>query len=252
MVKNIVFAAEIIAALFFFIPMLSGIINPGNMAGLIFIILLFAATLKSHLLFTFISEVWSRSFGKPLIICASTIILVIIVYILSITVLIVSASVGKPDNPQAVIVLGCKVIDDRPSKMLRRRLDAAVDYLNENNDVMCIVSGGKGDDEKYSEAFVMKKYLVEKGISADRIISEDKSVNTSENIKNSLELSGISSGEIVLITDGFHQYRSGYIAKRYGVRASAVNAKTSLNGLLLTPTYYVRELMAISKELLVH
>ena len=98
----------------------------------------------------------------------------------------------------------------------------------------------------------MKKYLVEKGISADRIISEDKSVNTSENIKNSLELSGISSGEIVLITDGFHQYRSGYIAKRYGVRASAVNAKTSLNGLLLTPTYYVRELMAISKELLVH
>lgn len=39
-------------------------------------------------------------------------------------------------------------------------------------------------DEEVSEAFAMKEYLTNKGISEDRIIMEDKSTNTLENIKN--------------------------------------------------------------------
>lgn len=39
-------------------------------------------------------------------------------------------------------------------------------FLSENEDVICIVSGGKGDDEKISEAQAMKNYLVENGIDA--------------------------------------------------------------------------------------
>lgn len=47
-----------------------------------------------------------------------------------------------------------------------------------------VVSGGQGMDEEVSEAFAMKEYLTNKGISEDRIIMEDKSTNTLENIKN--------------------------------------------------------------------
>ena len=47
--------------------------------------------------------------------------------------------------------------------MLRRRLDAAITAMNDNPDTLCIVSGGKGDDEKISEALAMKNYLLEKG-----------------------------------------------------------------------------------------
>ncbi len=103
----------------------------------------------------------------------------------------------------------------------------AVIYLNENEDVVCIVSGGKGEDEKISEAQAMKEYLVDKGIDEGRILTEDKSVNTLENIKNSVALlGGNGSGEIAIITDGFHQYRAGYIAESFGYDAAAINAQT--------------------------
>ena len=38
--------------------------------------------------------------------------------------------------------------------------------------------GGQGEDEQYSESYVMAKYLVENGIPQERIIQESKSSNT--------------------------------------------------------------------------
>jgi uncharacterized SAM-binding protein YcdF (DUF218 family) len=161
----------------------------------------------------------------------------------------IKAQTDKPENPDAVIVLGCKVNGNTPSRMLKRRLDSAVIYLNENEDVVCIVSGGKGEDEKISEAQAMKEYLVDKGIDEGRILTEDKSVNTLENIKNSVALlGGNGSGEIAIITDGFHQYRAGYIAESFGYDAAAINAQTDFFNAVLMPTYYIREWMAITNE----
>lgn len=107
----------------------------------------------------------------------------IVIYAVVLTFFMIKAQTDKPENPDAVIVLGCKVNGNTPSRMLKRRLDSAVIYLNENEDVVCIVSGGKGEDEKISEAQAMKEYLVDKGIDEGRILTEDKSVNTLENIK---------------------------------------------------------------------
>ena len=98
----------------------------------------------------------------------------------------------------------------------------------------------------------MKNYLVENGIEPDRIIMEDKSVNTYENLENScriLEEMGIGKN-IAIVTDGFHQYRAGFIAKKLGYEPSAINAVTDFYNLTLTPTYYVREWMAVTNEYL--
>lgn len=249
-VKNILIIIEIIIAVLFIIPVFSGILNPGNIAGILVSALLLLITVFHKSFFRFVSGLWSHTGGKILLVFAGTVIAAALVYVTVLTAFMIAVKSDKPENPDAVIVLGCKVNGEKPSKMLRRRLDSAVDYLNENEDVICIVSGGKGSDEKISEAQAMKIYLTEHGISSDRIVTEDKSVNTYENLKNSTDILGKDSGEIAVVTDGFHQYRAGYIAGQLGYDASAINAKTDITSLSLDPTYYVREWMAITNEYL--
>lgn len=135
--------------------------------------------------------------------------------------LMIKASITTvPDDCKnyTIVVLGCKTIDDEPSWMLKDRLDKAYKELLKNPDVMCVVTGGQGEDEKYSEAYVMKKYLTEKGISADRIIIEDSSTSTEENLlytKATIELNGLSHN-VVIVTDRFHELRARIWAEKAG------------------------------------
>lgn len=117
-----------------------------------------------------------------------------------------------------VVVLGCKAHGSQPSWMLEDRLNKAYRVLSDNPRVMCVVTGGQGDDEQYSEAYVMKKYLTDKGISADRIITEDASQSTEENLlytKAVIELNGLSKN-IVIVTDRFHELRARQWAEKSG------------------------------------
>ncbi len=61
---------------------------------------------------------------------------------------------------------------------LTARLDRAVEYLEENPTVNCVVTGGMGDKDTPSEAEVMYDYLVQKGISPERIEKDASSRNT--------------------------------------------------------------------------
>ena len=87
-----------------------------------------------------------------------------------------------------VIVLGCGLNKDgTPTPLLRGRVDKALDFYHKQKnssgkDLVFITSGGQGDDEVISESESMKRYLMEKGIAEDKIIKEDKSRNTYENM----------------------------------------------------------------------
>lgn len=119
-------------------------------------------------------------------------------------------------NLDYIIVLGAQVYEDGPSSILKYRLDRALEYLNENENTKCIVCGGQGYNEPFSEAFGMEKYLKEKGISELRIIMETESRNTEQNIKNSLKY--IDSGSSVgIVTNNFHMARSLQIANENGI-----------------------------------
>lgn len=83
-------------------------------------------------------------------------------------------------NLDYVVVLGAQVRKSSPSKVLRYRLDTAIDYLNENPGTICIVSGGKGPNEPVAEAQGMTNYLESYGIKKNRIIKEMKSKTTQE------------------------------------------------------------------------
>lgn len=113
-----------------------------------------------------------------------------------------------------IIVPGAQIYaDGRPSRVLQYRLDKAYEYLQENPDTVCIVSGGKGFNEPFPEAEGMADYLYKKGISRTRVLTENTSENTGENIRNSAALmkEGASAG---IITNNFHVYRAVKLAER--------------------------------------
>ncbi len=115
-----------------------------------------------------------------------------------------------------VIVLGAQMKTSGPSRALQYRLDEAIRYLNENPDAKVIVSGGQGSDEPVSEAQGMYDYLVEKGISADRISREDKSRNTFENLTYSARFLDREKDSVAVVTNNFHVFRAVKVAKKAG------------------------------------
>lgn len=162
---------------------------------------------------------------------------------------IINAEKNEAKNETTIIVLGCQVRGNVPSQMLKLRIDAAYNYLCENADATAILSGAKGNDELISEAECMYENLCEMGIDKSRLIIEDKSTNTDENIKNSLKIieEKSLSKNIALATSDYHQKRAAMICRKYGLDAHAVNAKTPL---YLAPVFYTREVGAVVVETL--
>lgn len=155
----------------------------------------------------------------------------------------------KAENENVIIILGCRVKWDRPSLSLIKRVDTAYDFLIKNPKAIAILSGGQGKDEALSEAECMKKLLLEKGIEKSRLILEDKSTTTDENIAFSLkiinELGFDKSAAIA--TSEYHQLRSAMICKRYGLKTNPQSSKTKLS---ILHVFLLREIFGIIKELI--
>lgn len=114
-------------------------------------------------------------------------------------------------EPETMIILGCQVHTWGPSILLQDRLDKALGYLAEHPEVTIIVSGGQGPDEHTSEAQVMYDYLVAGGVEPERIMLEDRSHNTFQNLTNSaalMERKGLDVNKVILVSNGFHLTRA--------------------------------------------
>ena len=114
-------------------------------------------------------------------------------------------------EPQVMVILGCQVKPWGPSILLQDRLDKALDYLENEPDMTVVVSGGQGPDEHISEARVMADYLIEQGIGQERILLEDQSHNTVQNLTLTRqlldELGYDLEQDIVVVSNGFHLTR---------------------------------------------
>ena len=164
--------------------------------------------------------------------------------------LIFSAAAATPAaGLDALVVLGAGLRPDgTPSEALAYRLDAALDYLEDNPDTVCVVSGGQGLGESRAEADAMYDYLLEHGLDAGRVTREDRSTSTAENVRNSAEL--LEPGSSVgIVTNDFHLYRALRIAEKNGLAGTSGLAAPS-NPLYL-PQSALRECAALAKDLLV-
>ena len=243
-IRYVILAAEIFFLLLFIIPI--PIINEGNSAGIVLCALLIAVTVKFGSFCRLISKLWGKVPTRVLVITAAVFLAAGFIYAGILSFKMYRAQENAPDDTELIVVLGCQVKGTRPSRMLRRRLDVTLEAMEKHPDAVCVVSGGQGYGEKISEAKAMHDYLISKGADESRILMEDKSTSTFENIKFTFEMTDqLGYGrDITIVTDGFHQYRASLIAKQEGAgRITAYSAHTEPRYLL---TFWVREWLGLT------
>lgn len=159
---------------------------------------------------------------------------------------------GRNDNAtyeeQTVIVLGCGIRGERVSVGLAKRLNKAYEYHLQNPEAVIIVSGGQGPQEDIPEALAMKRYLVSKGVSEDKIIMEDKSTSTITNFRNSYKImyeNNLSEYSVVFVTNGYHVYRAKEYAESEGFKG-ITHLGTDIIWYTI-PMNYMREMLAVLK-----
>lgn len=188
---------------------------------------------------------WKKVIGKIALIIAALAVAFAMFLVVFYSANMLSC-IDKPlESPNAVIVLGCRVRGETPSSMLYVRTLAAAEVLKNNPDTVCVVSGGQGAGEDISEAEAMRRILEDCGISADRIILEDKSTSTEENFRFSAEKLaelGITDG-IMIATSEFHQYRATLYAKKCGYTEIGNCSGGTMRYMLLN--YWLREWAAL-------
>lgn len=171
-----------------------------------------------------------------------------LVMVLTFTVIVFGQIQNSADGTEdTLVVLGCAVHGNQPSLVLVYRLRAALDYYEQKPDTTIVVCGGKGPQEDVSEAFAMKRWLVNHGVPEEKILMEERSTSTEENFRFAAEIlcqQGKDPAQpIAYVTNGFHCYRAGKYAAQEGfTQAHAVPAGLPLAQI---PTSYLREAMAV-------
>jgi vancomycin permeability regulator SanA len=124
-------------------------------------------------------------------------------------------------HADAAVVLGAAQYNGRPSKVLKGRLDHALELYRKRLVRFVVVTGGKKAGDRYTEAFTGFKYLREKGVPEKALLTEVKGTNTWESLAASariLRRRGLT--DVVLVTDGYHALRVNAIADELGLNAS--------------------------------
>ncbi len=154
---------------------------------------------------------------------------------------------ATPEDARYLIVLGAAVRGDQPSFTLASRLDTALLYLKTHPETAVVVSGGLGRGKEHTEAAVMKRYLIERGIAESRISEEAASTTTWENLRFSkriLEKKADWDGGVMIVTSDYHQFRARYIAARLGLQGSGLSVESKK---ILYLNYAMREYFALLK-----
>ena len=152
------------------------------------------------------------------------------------------------DQAKYLVVLGAQMKPEGPTKVLQYRLDAALAYLTDHPECQVVVSGGQGADEHISEAQGMYDYLVAHGLEADRILLEDQSVNTVQNLAFSAKNFDKEKDEILIVSNNFHVFRAVGIARRQGYQK--VSGLAARGYWFLLPNNMLREFVGVCKDLI--
>lgn len=168
------------------------------------------------------------------------------------TAFIVSGATQRDREPaDYLIILGAGLRGERVSLTLQQRLDAALEVVGEEK---IVVSGGQGSGETITEAEAMKRYLIDHGFPEERILTEDASTNTKENLAYSRQVIEADAGVLIdqlrikIISNDYHCYRAKMLAERQGYQL--VSTYGGYTTPLLIPTYYIRESLALIKSYL--
>jgi len=148
-----------------------------------------------------------------------------------------------------VVVLGSGLIGgDTVPPLLASRLDRARTLFEaqtaRGNRPVLITSGGRGPDEKVPESHAMADYLIARGFPADRVIREDRSRTTEENLLFSKDIMTAADPDYrcLIVTNNYHAFRAALTARRTGIRGQVIGAPTAG---YFRPSATIREFVAV-------
>ena len=144
--------------------------------------------------------------------------------------------IGRNKKLDYIIVLGAGIKGKKVTPLLAGRIDKGIELLKYNPNAKLILSGGMGPGEDIPEGVAMAAYAKDKGVSDERIIVEDKSKNTYENLLFSSKLIDKENPKLALVTTSYHVFRALVFAKKLQIPCIGYGSKTkwyfTLNALI--------------------
>lgn len=221
-----------------------------NMLGVIMSVVILIGTMLPQIISDYISshpeiidihnqrEIW------PYIdMFVTNIVLALVTYLefilISTVILAVKAARQEPSyDIDYLLILGCQIRQDGTlTKLLQGRADRALEFARKQDRytqkaLTFVPSGGQGSDEVIPEAQAIRNYLLGQGVPEEKILVEDGSTTTQENMQKSYQLIRKDTApssrkpKIAFATTNYHVFRSGIIAYREGLDAVGMGAKT--------------------------
>lgn len=148
---------------------------------------------------------------------------------------------------QAIVVLGAAQFDGKPSAVLAARLDHANDLYVEGLAPVIVVTGGSQPGDRFTEATAAAEYLHGLGVPDSDILREVSGTSTWESlaaVATFLDERGIH--DVILVSDPFHSYRVGAIARELGLDAVTSPTRTSPIDGTAELRYMLTETVAVS------
>lgn len=162
--------------------------------------------------------------------------------------------IRNTDEADYLIILGAGLRGETMTMTLKQRMESSYEFLEKyNNCKYVVVSGGQGQGESIAESEAMKRYLISKGVDENRIIVENKSTSTYENLEFSKRLieehsdKNVENLSVKVATSDFHSFRAYLLSRKCGYK-NITSYGCPINPIFI-PTYYVREFFALIKTI---
>jgi len=129
----------------------------------------------------------------------------------------------------AIVVLGAAQYDGRPSPQLQARLDHALELWNLNLASYIVVTGGKQEGDRFTEAAASRKFLESSGVASDLIFEENSGTTTYASLFAVSQVANqLGIDRVLIVSDPFHLLRAELIANEVGFSASSSATQSSV------------------------
>ncbi len=129
----------------------------------------------------------------------------------------------------AIVVLGAAQYDGRPSPQLQSRLDHALRLWQRGAAPVVVVTGGKQQGDRFTEAESGRGYLIDAGVTPDAILVEPTGTSTFDSLQSLHNDSGGGPIEmVVIVSDPYHVLRASLVARELGFDAMTSATRTSV------------------------
>ena len=169
-----------------------------------------------------------------------TITISINLYVIATTrkLILTSDKIDNAKDIDCIIVLGAGIWDNKPSPMLKDRLDEAINLYQKGLASKIIMSGDHGQ-ENYDEVNIMKDYAISAGVPSEDIFMDHAGFSTYESIYRAKEIFNVKKA--IIVTQKYHLYRALYIAKKLEIESYGVASN---------PRKYSNQLIREGREVL--